>query len=543
MSGGRVRFLGEPVFRDRFRSASAMAELFLPLYRLLGSGGDPRLAINPASGLNQYGCQSFPCPDTLSFASSTATSISQRAYDRASRARESMMRSAIAVGIDEAFDARIEAMRGELKVHLGLSETGADVVFSPSGTDAQLQALFLSRARLGSGLTTIVVAADQTGSGTADTARGRHFSATTASGTPVAKGQPITGIGDGVASIALALFDENGNARPQAESDAEVLAAIERSVANGSNVLLQIMDSSKLGWRAPSAPCLDEIAVRWPDRVQVVVDACQMRLGRPRLRKYLERGYMVIVTGSKFFTGPPFSGALLVPACLSETFDVAEVGQGVCEYSSRSDCPMNWPALRSRFPVRTNFGQWLRWEAALEEIRAYYSVPDEFRMLALARFGEGVARIIASSPSLRLLPQQQRPASDSADDEELAQPTIFPFVLQRDGRVLSPDDCRKVCRALSRDAVSAGERRGEPEIAATICLVGQPVVLGQPAQPAVAALRVCAGARLVTGAWSSEDDKVRGNLWRELGQVGAIVAKIEWLLAHPDAADLTEDRP
>src|SRR5512140_3009025 len=50
------------------------------------------------------------------------------------------------------------------------------------------------------------------------------------------------------------------------------------------------------------------------DRVQVVVDACQMRLGRPRLRKYLDRGCMVIVTGSKFFTGPPFSVALLVPA-------------------------------------------------------------------------------------------------------------------------------------------------------------------------------------------------------------------------------------
>jgi len=519
-----------------------MVELFLPLYRLLGGGGDPRLASDPASGLNQYGCQSFPCPDTLSCASSTATSISQRAYDRASRARESLMRSAIAVGIDEAFDGRVEAMRGELKVHLGLPGTGADVVFSPSGTDAQLQALFLSRARLGSGLTTIVVAADQTGSGTADTARGRHFSAVTANGTPVAKGQPVAGLGDGVASVALALFDENGNARPQAESDARVLAAVERSVANGSNVLLQIMDSSKLGWRAPSDPCLDEISRRWPDRVQVVVDACQMRLGRPRLRKYLERGYMVIVTGSKFFTGPPFSGALLVPACLSETFDATEVAQGFCEYSSRSDWPMNWPALRSRFPVRTNFGQWLRWEAALEEVRAYYSVPDEFRMLALATFGEGVARIIASSPSLRLLPQQQRPAGDSVDDEELAQPTIFPLVLQRDGHVLSPDDCRKVYRALSRDAVSAEECRGEPEIAATICLVGQPVVLGQSAQPAVAALRICASARLVTGAWSSEENSARGNLWRELGHVGAIVAKIEWLLAHPDAADLPDVR-
>ena len=57
--------------------------------------------------------------------------------------------------------------------------------------------------------------------------------------------------------------------------------------------------------------------MRWPGRVQVVVDACQMRLGRPRLKKYLDRGYLVIVTGSKFFTGPAFSGALLVPAGLA----------------------------------------------------------------------------------------------------------------------------------------------------------------------------------------------------------------------------------
>jgi hypothetical protein len=38
-----------------------------------------------------------------------------------------------------------------------------DVVFSPSGTDSQLQALFLTRALLGPALTTVIVAADQTG--------------------------------------------------------------------------------------------------------------------------------------------------------------------------------------------------------------------------------------------------------------------------------------------------------------------------------------------------------------------------------------------
>jgi hypothetical protein len=161
------------------------------------------------------------------------------------------------------------------------------------------------------------------------------------------------------------------------------------------------MDSSKLGWRPPSETCLEEIAARWPEQVQVVVDACQMRLGLPRLKQYLDRAYIVIITGSKFFTGPPFSGALLVPAELSNALATTQIMPGLREYSSRSDWPMSWQSLRSRFPIRTNFGQWLRWEAALEEIRAYHDVPREFRSRALAEFGEGVRRIMGSSPSHR----------------------------------------------------------------------------------------------------------------------------------------------
>ena len=156
----------------RSRSASAMAELFAPLDTLLITGGDSRLAINRATGLNEYGCQSTPCPETLSFSSSTATSISERAYSRAQDAREALMRSAIDVGIEAAFDERVEEMRDELRFCLGLKPALADSCFSPSGTDLQLQALFLARALLGDELVTVVVAADQTGSGTVNTSRG-----------------------------------------------------------------------------------------------------------------------------------------------------------------------------------------------------------------------------------------------------------------------------------------------------------------------------------------------------------------------------------
>jgi hypothetical protein len=537
----RLRAAENPTARDR--SGSALADLFEPLDYLLACGGDPRLQIDRTSGANDYGCRPFPCPNTLSFASCTATSISERAYVHVSHARESLMRSAIAAGLEAAFDARIESMRDELKACLGLSRTDAEVVFSSSGTDAQLQALWLARALLGPALTTVIVAADQTGSGTGYTARGRHFNAATANGIRVRKGEPIEGLADHLASMALGALDAAGSFCPRAESDARVLDAVEQAIANGSKVLLQVMDSSKLGWRAPSDQCLDEIATRWPDSVQIVVDACQMRLGRPRLRRYLERGYIVIVTGSKFFTGPAFSGALLVPADLSKALDaVTEVATGLSDYSSRSDWPMNWPRLRSRFPVRANFGQWLRWEAALAEMWAYYGVPGEFRLRALATFGKQVERIIASSPSLRLLPCRQGPEDRGIEDEELALPTIFPFVIRRHNRVLSLGDCRKIHRALACTVRPAGPANGRDrlDLPTKICLVGQPVALGDPEREPLAALRICAGARLVTEAWSSDPDTTRGNLKRELGRVGTVVSKIEWLVAHLDGQDFVE---
>ena len=125
-----------------------LRELFAPLDHLLVAGGDARLALDPASRMNAYFCRPQPCPDTLEFSSSTATSISLRGYEAAGRARGALMQAAILDGIEDAFDARIEAMRSELRGVLGLA-SDVEVIFSASGTDAQLQALYLGRALLG----------------------------------------------------------------------------------------------------------------------------------------------------------------------------------------------------------------------------------------------------------------------------------------------------------------------------------------------------------------------------------------------------------
>jgi hypothetical protein len=521
-----------PGARPADGAASGLRDLFAPLDDLLTCGGDPRLALDKAK-LNSYGCGPSPSPEIWAFASSTASTISERAYARAGLAREALMRAAIDVGLDEAFDTRIEAMREELKSCLQLSHD-VSVVFSASGTDAQLGALFLARAMLGAALTTIVVAADQTGSGTLYTARGRHFANLTARGSVVAKDAPIPDLSR--ESIALPLFDATTGCATRAEADSAVLHAIETAVAGGADVLLHIMDCSKLGWRAPSEGCLDEISRRWPHQVRIVVDACQMRLGRARVQNLLDRGYMVLITGSKFFGGPAFSGALLVPGSLSCPHQEEESASSLQDYAGRSDWPNSW-ALRSRFSSRPNLGQWLRWEAALEEIKAYYRVPAAFRTSALTQLRDGIESVIARSPSLH--PIAPCASARENDDEEFACPTIFPFMMRRHGKPVSPNDCQTLYRALASDLgdVVGGSAR-DREIARRRCLLGQPVRI-DGAQP-TAALRLCVGARDVTEAWAGDAGLARRHLQGDLDRVADAVAKLELLLDRLDELKSTE---
>lgn len=508
-----------------------MRDLFTLLGDLLIDGGDARLALDRPWGRNAYGCGPAPSPEILNFASSTASPISERAYARAELARERLMHAAIHHGVGEALDRRIEEMRCELKTLLGL-DVGTGIVFSPSGTDAQLHALALSQALCGGALTTIVVASDQTGSGTQFTARGRHFCVTTSRGAPVQKGAPIEGLA--ADSIAVPLLD-CAALEPDEDHGPTLLTAVEMAIASGHAVLLQVMDASKLGWRAPDQACLDEIARRWPGRVQVVVDACQMRLSRRRIRGHLDRGYLVLVTGSKFFGGPPFSGAMLVPPQLASFIErCGPLAAGLSDYVSRSDWPMNWTELRAASPERANIGQWLRWEAALEEIAAYYQVPDRYRRMVLRELGMITDSLLMLSPVLRPVA-----AAADADGEEFGYPTIFPFALQRDGNLLGAGEVQLIHRGLQRD-LSAHFRGRAAEVAARQCLIGQPVRVDRSEGGPTALLRLCLGARQVTETWSDDLTTARVNIDVEIGRIADVIAKIELLVTDARSQDLRE---
>ena len=498
--------------------AAAPAAAALPsLETLLVSGGDARLSVDPISGLNAYGCRPAPRPEAIDFASSTASSISAHAWLRAERVRQE-----IESGGSAYCESAQAAARAELARLLGLDRE-ASIVYAPSGTDAALLALAVARM-IGGGepLVSIIAAADETGRGMRNACLGRHFDERTSRGLGVASGEIIAGFAD-VRGIPVPVHDAAGM-RPQEATDQEVLVAIERAVAAGRRVVLYAMDHSKLGAACPSGPCLEHIATTFGAAVQIVIDACQTRIGRRSLLRHLARGRMVLITGSKFFAGPPLSGAMLLPPALAARIaDVREVPPGVRHYSRAGDWPSGLARVRAALDPAPNVGQLLRWSAALEEMAAFYAVPPPHRADALLGFAAAVPRTMAAFEEFSLLPDA---TTHDRLDTEFSVRTIFPFTVRTADGLLSPEACGKLYRALNCDVRPMlpplmGAERG---IAARPCHIGQPVAVGDPRAPA-GALRVSASARLV-----HEDT----GLAERLEQV---FAKLRLLLRHRDSIE------
>ena len=297
------------------------------------------------------------------------------------------------------------------------------------------------------------------------------------------------------------------------------------------------MDCSKLGWRAPGEACLDEIARRWPDKVLVVVDACQMRLGRRRMRNCLDRGYLVLITGSKYFGGPA-SGALWFRRGFRDRSTAGPEGfartSRLCR-SKRLAAPVGQLAIAVREPAE------LRPVAALgSRARGDQGLlPGAGWVSCAGAEGIGSGNPKPDHAVAVASPARVRTKADDADDEEFAAATIFPFMMKRHGSPLSVEACRAVHRALTHEiSEMAVGGEADRQIAARRCLVGQPVRIQRRGRGPTAVLRLCVGARLVTETWSAEAGVAPKNLQREFDRVAEVVAKIGLLLAHAAARTL-----
>ena len=436
--------------------------------RCLVSGGDERIAITPSTGRNRYGTPAGKATDEVWFSSSTAGAISARGYEAALRAYH----SSVSVLRDAAISDWFDGIRKRLNDLFGVQ--GSEVVLSASGTDLELIVLFLAQGIFARPLTNIVIAPDETGRGVLFAAAGRHFLASTPFATSVKRGSHIEGLSvTEPVTEAVQIRDEHG--RPLAPEciDSLVVERVEASVNSQRSALVHLLDCSKTNYRGLQRSTASALMRQYPGQVLVVVDSCQLRCSPEQIRADLQAGFMVMITGSKFAGGPPFSGALLLPPGIVERAGRLDLPRGLLAYTAAADWPVT---LRQKFTgafeARCNIGAGLRWEAALAELEKLFGLPIALRSGVVEAFSDAVRKLVDENPQLELV--------DAEFESLRSDRTIFPIVTAaRDGKLL---ECDTIYSLLRRSLPGS-------ETSRRIFHLGQPVPVGHRK-----ALRICLSA-------------------------------------------------
>lgn len=414
MSIAALRSQGDAGLRQPEPEPVLSADLAAGFIPALFSGGDSRIATDPRTGLNKYLCTPTPAPDLVCASSCTASPVSAQGYRKALDAFSGI---ALATSPRQQAD-RLAALADKIEARLlryfGVAGL-AQVLLCPSGTDALLTtAMLLAAERPGKAMTAILPAASETGTGVPMAAVGRLFDGPD-SGTPLTD---CTGT-----TVEIPLRSADGAPR---SGDAVNEAFTAATKAAAGNAIVYLTYGTKTGLIAPMTP---------PSGANVIVDACQSRIAPETVAAYLRQGWPVVVTGSKFFGGPAFSGAVLFP---------------------RARLPA---AARNQSPTHPRLGTLLRWTAALAAVDAFEPMAAGMADI-LSRRTVALERALAANPALVPVAGLQPSGSGWAD-----LPSIFTFGV-RDPldrrRLLSAAELRPLYEDLARRGV----------------LLGQPVSLG-----------------------------------------------------------------
>lgn len=444
------------------------------------AGSDSRMALDPEQGLNKYGCAPRPDPQLAAFGSSTASVISTRGFAAANRLRSRFLLAARTEPLAVTCARELHRICIALMRLCGLTEySSLEIRLAESGT--ALHSIAALRACEGESLPVlaVIVEATETGSGVV----------------------PALSAGGAVEVVTVSVRLADGTPRSPTAVNAEIESLVHAAAAQGRRVLLVGSDQSKTGLIAPSTACLIALQRELPNKVDILIDACQFRIAKPTLRAYLAHGFMVALTGSKFVTGPAFSGALFIPTLNTQL----SAKSGSNTSTTRTD-------------DLAKIGLILRWEAALAELRAFSALPPTDVARFLQTFADAMQQRLESDPlfePLPGLPLDRRPLIEANSWDQI--PTIFPFLLYHPdrgaGRVpLTREETDQVYRALQINL--SGHGASSNAIAALRGQLGQPVACGSRGGVPVSALRLCASARLVVEALSNGEESTSAVIQR-----------------------------
>ena len=418
--------------------------------KIMTEGGDARILLDAATGLNRY--FSAPRPgEVLAYASSTANDMSPAAFAYV----EARLAEIAPDGTlpPERYAAELDATRARIRAAYAVGDDVA-IMVAPSGTDLEYVALACTAGKARGGTHNILLGADEVGSGCIHSAYGRYFAGETALGVVVKPGEPVAGLGEThVDMIDIPVRDNEGRARPSSEIAAAMEASIAAAKAAGRHALVHIVHGSKTGLILPSLGDIDALAARHGDAVSFVVDACQARITSRAISDYLSRGAIVFVTGSKFMGGPPFSGFALVPPAMVE--GAAPLPEGFATIFRRAEWPEGWPG-RATLPDTANLGLLLRLEASIFELERFQALDGKSVTRVILAFHAAVrAAFVGGLGGRRVAPY---PPGDRAvaESHPVEMRTLSTLDLSRVGGA-SFEDAQGWHKAMVREGVRVGQ--------------------------------------------------------------------------------------
>jgi len=277
--------------------------------------------------------------------------------------------------------------------------------------------------------------------------------------------------------------------------------------------------------------------------IQIIVDGSQVRLDPIDIRSYLNKGYIVTITGSKYFTGPPYSGALIIPKSVSTSINSAKntLPEGLTNYYNHSDWPASWFCSKD-LPAGFNYGSYMRWNAAIVEMERYFKTPILYRNLGIEMFCNFVEDSINDATFLEpLFGDEVKINTYNTEKFGLRNiRTIFPFFILKNNEVLTVDHVKKLYVLLNSDISDQFEDSSIEiiRLAAQKCHIGQAVNVkyGNDVQSAV--LRISLGARVISESWVNRDISIYfRNIETQMNQITVIIKKIELILSNPTLLD------
>lgn len=561
-----------PSHGDQWNEITKFVSCALPFAEqtesLLARGSDDRSLICPRARTNKYYTSTVPGGFDIARGSCTCSGMTRDAFAKCEKLRQELLLNALSINPNaqsatEFFNAKMRSVRERIAGCIGVRDLVNDdslrIALTPSGTDAELVATSAALSRLFVGLapsstsgavaadaetserkvTSIVVAKGEIGRGSASASGGKHFSSLTPSGEKGSLGEPLRRFPSELLDvIEVSGRDDTGRLQSIDERVSETVSRLledengQGDRANQDVVLLHVVMGAKTGFCCPSLEVVDRLAQKHPNQLLVVVDACQMRLDRDMYRDFVSRGYLVLLTGSKFFAGAPFCGAVLLPMrCVYEmettAIEAAHVERchplGMEDYFSQYDFPECMKHVRARMSANMNVGLLLRWESALANMEPFTEIPTRWvRRLCSAYMNRCKATLRSNwSHLVELL--EDAPASPPSSPKGRASKPVrgrpldsiisFKVIDTRQSTTASNESIETAVRFLDANALrdlhmllakDLSEVLPNENAAKLRCMLGQPVPLGKGPE-AGAVLRIAVGADMMNTLYAQRE--------------------------------------